>query len=266
MSEAGLRLDREGAVVTLALSRPRRRNAIDRATWRHLGRLCIEIERDPGIRLVLVRGDGGTFSAGADIAEFAEVFADEAAAQAYNDMVQQALGRLERLDRPTIAVIEGDCIGGGCGLAVACDLRFAADNARLGITPARLGLAYSLDDIRRLVALIGVARSKDLLFSARLLDAPEAFRFGLVDRVVPQAELQDTVGNYVRTLTALSGNSQLLIKAMLLRVAHGQTADDAESLALRDGAITHVDFAEGRRAFLERRPPRFTGRAPRNRA
>ena len=187
--EAGLRLERDGAVAELVLARPERQNAIGRATWRALAEHCLALDADPAVRVVVVRGEPPSFSAGADIAEFAEVFADASAAHAYNELVQLALDRLERLGKPTIAQIGGSCIGGGCGLAVACDLRFAASDARFGITPAKLGLAYSLGDVRRLVNLIGPARAKDLLFSARLIDADEALRLGLIDRVVPPDEL-----------------------------------------------------------------------------
>jgi enoyl-CoA hydratase/carnithine racemase len=257
MAEAGLRLERDGAVAALVLARPERRNAIDSATWRALADKCGELEADPAVRVVVLRGDGGTFSAGADIGEFGRVFADEVAARAYNELVQGALERLERLGKPTVAAVEGDCIGGGCALAVACDLRFAAEGARLGITPARLGLAYALGDVRRLTDLVGPARAKDLLFSARLVAAGEALRLGLVDRVLPAGELAGAVRDYADALCALSGNSQRLIKAVVGSVLRGQREETAGSRALRDGAVGHPDFAEGRAAFLEKRAPRF---------
>lgn len=257
MTNEGLRLERDGVVVTLVLNRPQRQNAIDRATWLTLAQRCEELDHDPVTRVIVVRGEGTAFSAGADIGEFAEVFADEQMARAYNDIVQDALGRLERLSKPTLAQIQGNCIGGGCALAVACDLRFAAEGAKLGITPARLGLAYSLGDVRRLAALVGPARAKDLLFSARLMEAEEALRAGLIDRVVPSSELDAAVRDYAGSLAQRSGNSQRLIKSMLDLVASGQVHENAQSRALRDGAVSHPDFLEGRQAFMERRPPRF---------
>jgi enoyl-CoA hydratase/carnithine racemase len=256
--DGGLRLERDGAgVAELVLARPEKQNAISRAMWRALAAQCAAIEADPAVRVVIVRGEPPVFSAGADIAEFGEVFADAAAAHAYNELVQDALGRLERLDRPVIASVAGSCIGGGCGLAVACDLRFAAADARFGITPARLGLAYSLGDVRRLVALVGPSRAKDMLFSARLLDAEEALRIGLVDRVAPPEALDETVRAYASSLCGLSGSSQRLIKRIARLVLEGATAETEESRSLRDGAVSHPDFAEGRRAFLEKRRPRF---------
>ena len=137
-------------------------------------------------------------------------------------------------------------------------LRFAAADARLGITPARIGLAYSLGEIKRLLELVGVARAKDLLFSARLLAAEEALRIGLLDRVVAPGELGATVRDYVTSLLALSGNSQRLIKRLTRLILDGATGETAESRSLRDGAVAHPDFTEGRRAFLEKRRPRFS--------
>lgn len=133
MTDESLRLERDGAVATFVLNRPQRRNALDRATWRDLAQRCEELDHDSETRVVIVRGEGAVFSAGADISEFAEVFADEAAALTYNELVQNALGPLELLSKPTIAQIQGNCVGGGCALAVTCDLRFAADDARFGM-------------------------------------------------------------------------------------------------------------------------------------
>ena len=257
MADDGLKLHREGAVAELVLARPERQKAISRAMWRALATRCGELERDPGIRVVVVRGAGTAFSAGADIGEFADVFADRQTAYAYNELVQDAIGRLERLGRPTIAQIGGNCIGGGCAVAVACDLRFAAADARLGITPARLGLGYSLGDVRRLMALVGPSRAKDLLYSARLVQAQEALQLGLVDRVAPPADLTSAVRDYAASLTALSGNSQTIVKHMARLVQEGASEENELSRALRDGAIDHPDFAEGRAAFLAKRPPRF---------
>lgn len=257
MTEEGLRLELDGAVAELVLARPDRQNAISQAMWRTLALHCEALDANAAVRVVVIRGEPPSFSAGADIAEFPHVFADETSARAYNELVQDALGRLERLGKPTIARIEGNCIGGGCGLALACDLRFVAGDARFGITPAKLGLAYSLGDIKRLVDLVGPARAKDLLFSARLLDAQEALRIGLVDRVVPSEDLPGVVDDYVSSLLSLSGNSHRLIKRLTGLVVAGTAQETEESRSLRDGAVGHPDFVEGRQAFLDKRRPRF---------
>lgn len=255
----GVRLERDGTgIVAIVLDRLEKQNAISSAMWRALARHCDAIEADPSVRVVIVRGAPPAFSAGADIAEFPDVFADKEAARRYNDLVQDALARLERVSVPVIAQVAGSCIGGGCGLALACDLRMAAADACFGITPARLGLAYSLGDVKRLVDLVGPARAKDILFSARLLDAEEALRIGLVDRVISPEELDGTVRAYARSLLDLSGSSHRRIKRIVRLVLDGAVAETEESRTLRDRAVSHPDFVEGRRAFLEKRRPRFT--------
>lgn len=257
MADKPIELERDGAVAELVLNRPDKQNAISRAMWRSLAEHGAEIDADSSIRVVIVRGAPPAFSAGADIAEFAEVFADPTAAHDYNELIQGALARLEALTKPTLAQIGGSCIGGGCGLALACDLRFAAADARFGITPARLGLAYSLGDVKRLLDLVGPARAKDILFSGRVLDAEEALRIGLVDRVVPPEDLAATIRAYAQTLISASGNSQHLIKRITRLLLDGATGETEESRRLRDSAVAHADFQEGYRAFLEKRRPRF---------
>jgi enoyl-CoA hydratase/carnithine racemase len=250
-------LERRGAVAELVLNRPGKQNAIHAGMWRAIRRCCEAVAADPAVRVLVVSGAPPAFSAGADIAEFGQVFADRAAAADYNELVQATLRQVERLGKPTLARIAGNCIGGGCALAVACDLRFAAADARLAITPARLGLAYALPDIKRLLDLVGVATAKDILFSGRLIEAPEALRLGLVDRVVTTEALAGTVAAYADQLCAVSGQSQRLIKQLIGLALDGQHEETAASRDLRDGAVDHADFAEGRRAFLERRRPRF---------
>jgi enoyl-CoA hydratase/carnithine racemase len=258
MGEDGLRLEREDTIARLVLARPGKRNAVSSGTWRALAAHATELADDPAVRVVVVTGDPPSFSAGADVAEFAAVFADEASAAAYNELVQDAMARLERLPTPTVAEIRGDCVGGGCGLALACDLRFCAEDARFAVTPARLGLAYGLGDVKRLIDLVGPSRAKDILFSARPLDAAEALRIGLVDRVVPPDQLARAVRTYAATLQDLSGNSQRLIKRIARLVLDGASEETEESRCLRDSAVAHADFVEGRRAFLEKRRPRFS--------
>lgn len=258
MSGSGLRVGRKGRLAELVLDRPGKQNAIDARLWGALADAAEALAGDAEVRVVTLRGEPPAFSAGGDIGEFATVFADAAAAQAYNDRVQRAMAAIEALPMPVVAAVAGNCIGGGCGLALACDLRFAASDARFAITPARLGLAYALGDLRRLTLLVGPARAKDLLFSARNLDANEALAIGLVDRVVATDELATAVAAYADRLLELSGNSQRLVKQLTRRVLAGQLEEDGPSRGLRDGAVSSSDFAEGLRAFLERRPPRFS--------
>jgi enoyl-CoA hydratase/carnithine racemase len=261
MTDTPIRWFRDGRLARLVLDRPARHNAISAAMWRALPGLCAEIDADSEVAAVIVAGAGGqAFSAGADIHEFGTVFADEASTQAYNAAVRAALRAIESLDRPSIALVRGLCVGGGCGLALACDLRFAGAPARLGITPSRLGLAYSFADTRRLVATVGPARAKDMLFSGRLLDAAEALAIGLVDRVLPDDAVEAAALDYARTLAERAPLSLRATKRMVEAMMAGADSDTAETAALYDGAYRSADFREGQAAFAERRPPRFRGR------
>jgi enoyl-CoA hydratase/carnithine racemase len=244
-----------GAVATLTLDAPQTRNAMTRAMWVALPEVCARIAADGGIRAVILTGAGGAFSAGANIGEFAEVYATPESAAAYNAAVRAACAALRDLPRPTLAAIAGPCVGGGVALALACDLRFAAAGARLGITPARLGIAYSPGDTALLVEKVGPARAKDLLFSARLIGAEEALSMHLVDRVCAEADLSAAARDYAEALCALSPAAIRVAKRVVnaLSPAPNDPALDQAVAALFAGP----DFAEGRAAFFERRKPRF---------
>ena len=156
-----------------------------------------------------------------------------------------------------IAVITGACVGGGCGLALACDLRFAAPEARFGVTPARLGLAYSFEDTIQLVEKVGPARAKDILFSARLIPAMEALEIGLIERVVPAAALETIATTYAEGLADLSPAAILAAKRMVNAVVAPAPGAYKAGQHIIDAVFESTDFIEGRTAFLERRPPRF---------
>lgn len=256
-----LRLDRQGAVATLVIDRPAKHNAMTLAMWRALPGLVAEADADSAVCVLVLRGAGGAaFSAGADIAEFGTVFATPESARAYNDAVRAGLAALEGAGKPCIAAIEGLCVGGGCGLAIACDLRFAAAGARLGITPARLGLVYAQPDVRRLVDAVGPSRAKDMLFTGRLLDADEALAIGLVDRVAPAGGLDTMLGEYLAVLQGCSQYSIRAAKRMVDAVTDGTPADDPALRSWAEGAAAGEDLREGWQAFLAGRKPRFTWR------
>ena len=164
-ADGRLRLSRKGSITVLELNQPARRNAISQAMWRALPDVVRQIEADAGCRAVIVRGASKMFSAGADISEFSEIYADWKSSNACNNLIRFGLQALRDLDRPTIGLVDGICVGGGCATALACDLRFAATDARFAITPAKLGLSYSIGDTRRLMEKVGAARAKDILFS-----------------------------------------------------------------------------------------------------
>jgi enoyl-CoA hydratase/carnithine racemase len=248
-----------GPIATLTLDSPATRNALSQSMWTALPLIADRIAQDDSIRAVIVTGAGGVFSAGADISEFEQVYATKASAAAYNATVRAGQAAIRHIPQPVIAMIHGPCVGGGCGLSLSCDLRFAGAGAVFAITPAKLGIAYSPADTAQLVEKVGVARAKDILFSARRLTADEALSIGLIDRLCPDEALQDTVTAYATDLADLSPASLRATKSIVNSLSplpgetNGTRALDQTFAAL----FTGPDFAEGRSAFLERRKPAF---------
>jgi enoyl-CoA hydratase/carnithine racemase len=250
----------DGALARIRFTAPARRNALNRATWRALPEACVAIEARADALTVVVEGAGGHFSAGADIAEFETVYRDAEATRDYIDSIQAALSALASLDRPTIAAIDGSAVGGGLAVALACDLRFVADDAHLAAPPAKLGLLYGPIETSRLVALIGPARAKDLLFSGRRVAPAEALAIGLVDRVVPAAQLNSSVGDYAAALAPLSQRSIRGAKRIVDALAAGLALDSPPLREAVEDAALGEDFREGRAAFVAKRAPRFAFR------
>lgn len=255
-----LRLHR-ARIARIELHAPERRNAMSQAMWAALPEICDAIEAEPDIRVVLLTaataGDRAIFCPGADITEFEAVYADAESTRAYNASVRQAQARLKALPRAVIAMIRGACVGGGAGLALAADLRFADDSARIGITPARLGLAYSPEDTAQLLEKTGPAMARDILFSARLLDAEEAHKAGLIDRIYPAETLETRTLDYARGLSELSLNSIRAAKTIINGLTDPAGPDLPRLQQVFEESFTGADFREGRAAFLERRKPDF---------
>lgn len=253
-------LRRDGAVATLMIDRPTKKNAIDEATWRAFGDASADIAANGDVAVVVVRGAGGVFSAGADIGEFvALTTADEDRRDAFADAVRGGEEAVAQIRQPTIAAIEGPCVGGGCQIALACDIRIAAAGARFGVTPAKLGIVYPVTSTRRLVITVGRSAAKDLLFSARLIDADEALRIGMIDRLVAPEGLDAEVEALAQTIVANSRYSLAASKRTVDSIAEG-AIDEAELEALWRGGFSGEDLKEGARAFLEKRKPAFTWR------
>lgn len=247
-----------GRIARLQLNQPEKHNAISLAMWRGLPEVLAAVEADRSIRALVVEGAGGkAFCAGADISEFADVYATRESTARYGTHVHEAQARLRALPRPTIALVEGVCVGGGCGIALACDLRFASSAARFGITPAKLGLAYSRSDTAQLIEKVGPARAKDILFSGRLMDAGEALAIGLVDRVYAPQDVRAQTMAYADSVASVSQTSILIAKTVVNALAELGTTDDARLDELVSTAFDGEDFHEGYRAFLEKRKPRF---------
>lgn len=257
MSQEPIRLEVRGAIAHLILNRPEKRNALNGAMWSAIPVLLERALTHDAVRLLVVSGAGGSFAAGADIGEFEEVYSTPERAEAYSRSIAAALDGLAAFPRPTLAMIEGACVGGGCGLALACDMRFAAEGSRFGITPGKLGLVYTLNDTARLVRAVGVSFAKDMLFSGRLLDAGEALSAGLINRLLPPDRLAGEVEAYGALLAATSPNSARVTKQLIALIEAGQAHDDDATRALFLEAFSSADFQEGYRAFLEKRTPRF---------
>ncbi len=254
-----LRLEREDDVVTIWLNRPSKRNAVDFAMWQAMPALLDEI-LTAAPRVVLIRGVGGHFCAGADISELGERLADVGVPGGYREVNAAAEAAFMAFPLPVIAVIEGNCIGGGWQIASVCDLRIASRSMLIGITPSKLGITYPPEAISRTVALVGPAATKRLLYTAELIDGAEALRLGFVDQLVDDDALDHCVAELVAQLAGRSLLTQtatkLLVNSLVtddesLRARHDQLALDS-----KDGPDLH----EGLTAFKERRPPTFSWR------
>lgn len=247
-----------GRIAVLELNQPEKRNAISQDMWQAFADICAAVEADDGIKVLVLRGAGGrAFSAGADISEFAAIYADAESARRANDAIRLAQARLRGIDRPTIAMIDGVCIGGGLGIALACDFRFSAPAAKYAITPAKLGLAYSFHDTAQLVEKVGAVRAKDILFSARLLEAEEALAIGLIDRLCPAESLEHDVMAYAENMARLSQTSIRTAKAVINGISDALLAHADRYAGLVDASFDGADFHEGYRAFLEKRSAKF---------
>ncbi|WP_449353801.1 enoyl-CoA hydratase-related protein [Allosalinactinospora lopnorensis] len=226
--------------------------------YRELPKLVESVDSDPNVKVLVVRGAGTkAFASGADIHEFREVRGDAESARSYNEHVAAAEHALERMTKPSIAMVHGYCIGGGCGLALACDLRLSDYEGRFGITPAKLGLVYSLESTKRLVDLVGPAQAKWILFSGLRVDAERALRIGLVDSLHTSEELESATSEFASTLASRAQFSVTATKEIVRRISAGQAEDDRETTQLRNSSFDTDDYAEGVRAFLEKRAPKF---------
>jgi enoyl-CoA hydratase/carnithine racemase len=255
-------VERRDHIATVTFNRPRMRNAFNLAMWTALPGIVDELTRDAAVRGIVFRGAGEeAFASGADISEFKEQRKDRATAEAYNARTSAAYLAMERCPKPTIAMIHGFCMGGAVAIALACDLRFSADTGKFAIPSARLGIVYGLHSVKRLVSLVGPAAAKDILFSARTLDAAEALRLGFVNRVVPAGELS---GHTYEYLARVADNAPISVQGAKLIVEaiaeDGGVARKPEIDRLQIAAFESEDYREGTEAFMGKRRPKFVGR------
>lgn len=251
-----------GGIGWITFNHPQRRNAMSLDMWNGLGLAAEIFEQDPEVHGVVMRGAGGeAFVSGADISEFEQHRADARQKQAYDQIAARGTAGLAQLSKPLMAMIEGYCVGGGLAIALTADLRFAAANARFAIPAARLGLGYDYRGVAALARLVGPSTAKDILFSARFIEADEALRLGLVNAVANPADLEAMVSRYA---TQLAANAPLTIRAAKAAVAHFEHYSDSRDSAAVDALVAQCfdseDYREGRQAFLAKRPPVFRGR------
>lgn len=247
-----LRLERDGPIGRILIDRPEKRNAFNQAMWEQFLLLLGAALIDRAIRVVVVQSaTAGTFCAGADITEMM-AHKDNAAWRAANQAaINRTQHELARFAKPVIAFIDGDCVGGGCGIAMACDIRVATQRAQIGITPAKLGLVYPLHDTKLLVDLVGPGQAKRLLYTGQLLSAEDALKIGLIDLI------DESAAPLAQQIAANSAHSIHEMKGFVRRILDGQADDNLETKGIFADAFTKPDFAEGSDAFANKRKPDF---------
>ncbi|TCS34371.1 enoyl-CoA hydratase/carnithine racemase [Paucimonas lemoignei] len=247
----------KAAIVTL--NRPKQRNAVTLQMWRDLGRIFTELGRDPKVRAIILTGAGGNFSGGADIAEFSKVRASVEQGVEYEVAVDACCDAIAATPKPTIAVVNGYCMGGACHLAMSCDFRVAATSAQFGIPAARLSIVYGVRGTQRLLALVGVANAKRILYSAKKFGAEEGHRIGFVDRVAA-----DPMRAAKSFAAVMADNAPLTIagtKVLLNGLTMGMgVLNDTTVRQVVERAVGSDDYRDARQAFVEKRQPVFLGK------
>ncbi|MDP8919766.1 MAG: enoyl-CoA hydratase [Pseudomonadota bacterium] len=254
--------EKSDGIGWMIFNNPERHNAVSLDMWEAVIDIIADFEHDEAVRVVVVRGVGEkSFVSGADVSKFDDERAARNAVQRYDAVTEGAYSSLRASSKPTIAMIQGYCIGGGANLAVCCDLRICSDTAKFAIPAARLGLGYGYTRVRRLLDVVSPAFAKEIFFTARQFGAEDARIMGLVNRVLPQGELEAYVTDYARQIAA---NAPLTVSSIKRIVGEALKDPMDRDLALCERLVRECfeseDYAEGRLAFAEKRKPSFKGR------
>ena len=252
---------KEGGVGYLTFNNPERHNAVSLEMWEAASGYLEDFKNDKNIRVVVLHGAGGkAFVSGADISKFESERSNKEAIDRYNVAVDAANTAVYEFPKPTIAMIQGYCIGGGVGLALCCDMRICSDNSKFGVPAAKLGLGYGYKGIKKLVDVVGPSFAKEIFYTARQFTAAEALAMGLVNRSVPAEELESYVKNYAETI---GGNAPLTVDSVKFIVGEtlksGAERDLKKCNDLVMACFASDDYKEGRKAFMEKRKPVFKG-------
>lgn len=245
----------------LIFNNPSRRNAVSLAMWEAIPGVLAAFEEDPEVRVIVLTGAGKkAFVAGADISEFDQVRSSAANISYYADQVSAANKAIATTKKPTIAMIRGVCVGGGLGIALNCDMRVVAEDGRFSIPAAKLGLGYGHLGLKQLVDLVGPSFAKEILFTARLFSATEALAMGLINRVLPTAVLENYVREYCQTIAQNAPLTVQAVKQIVSQIVAEAPVDEAYCDQLVKNCFESADYIEGRRAFMEKRRPKFKGK------
>jgi enoyl-CoA hydratase/carnithine racemase len=251
---------KEGAVGWLIFNNPERRNAVSVDMWEAIPQVIAQYEADPEVRVIVLAGAGDkAFVSGADISQFEKERSSADAVQRYEELAEGAAAKLASCDKPLVAMIRGYCLGGGVNIAVLCDIRVAADDARFGIPAAKMGLGYRASSMKNLVEVVGGAYAREIMITARQFTAAEAREMGLVNKVVSVADLEKAVKEYT---DAIGGNAPLTMRTAkrIIRELGRVDYDAAKTKAWAKECFDSEDYKEGRKAFMEKRKPVFKGR------
>lgn len=252
---------KEGRVGIMTFNNPEKHNAVSFEMWEAAEKILDAFESDPEVRVVVLTGAGGkAFVSGADISKFESERASEEAVQRYNALVDKVYTRIYRFPKPTIAMIKGYCIGGGLNLAICCDMRYATEGSKFSLPAAKLGLGYGYSGLRRYIETIGPVATKEIFYTARQLTAAEARRWGMVNEIVADDALETTVMGIANTIADNAPMTIATIKRSTVEILKDPDKQDVAACdAMVAACFASNDYKEGRKAFMEKRKPQFTG-------